>query len=175
MKLLILSLVAGLGLLAQVPSNPDELVTVPKKYVNAEHLNQAQTQTQVSHYIGIGKEIGEAVKNGLESVVDVSNKFASTPVGHFTMAMIAWKILGRDLLHVVIGIPLYLMLLTIWFYFVRRLFLGRWVKRWVDGKRQHVFEDPYQFDNKAEGRKFMGAVLIFFGLLINVVFIVIIF
>lgn len=174
MKLLILSLVGGLGLLAQVPSNPDELVTVPKKYVNAEHLNQAQTQTQVSHYIGIGKEIGEAVKNGLESVVDVSNKFANTPVGHFTMAMIAWKILGRDLLHVVIGIPLYLMLLTIWFYFVRRLFLGRWVKRYVDGKRQHVFEEPVRFETR-DGRGLMGTVLIFFGLLINVVFIVIIF
>lgn len=173
MKLLILSLVAGLGLFAQAQSSPEELVTVPRKYVNSAHLNQAQARAQVSEYIGIGKEIGEAVKSGLESVVEVSNKFANTPVGQFTMFMIAWKILGRDLLHVVLGIPLYLMALSIWFYFVRRLFLGRWVKRWVDGKRQHVFEEPVRFET-SDGRGFMGTVLIFFGLLINVGFLVII-
>lgn len=152
MKALIVSVILVLGLGAQTPDPNEQMVTVPRTWVQPERQFQAQSQAQISHYIGIGKEIGEAVKNGLESVVDVSNKFANTPVGHFTMAMIAWKILGRDLLHVVIGIPLYIILLSVWVYFARRFYFGRWVKRYVDGKKQHVFEEPYKFDPMADGR-----------------------
>lgn len=167
MKLWILTLITCLGLVAQTPNGPDELVTVPKKYVNAEHLNQAQNQNRVSQYIGIGKEVGEAVKNGLESVVDVSNKFASTPVGQFTMVMIAWKILGKELLHLVVGIPVYIVLLSLWVHFARRLFFGRWVKRYVDGKKQHVFDPPYDFETR-DAKAGMTVMMLIAATIINV-------
>lgn len=148
MKALIASVILVLGLGAQTPNPNEQMVTVPKSWVQPERQFQAQPPAQISQYIGIGKEVGEAVKNGLESVVDVSNKFANTPVGQFTMFIIAWKILGKELLHLVIGIPVYIVLLSLWVHFARRLFFGRWIKRYVDGKKQHVFDPPFDFETR---------------------------
>lgn len=114
------------------------------------------------------------MKNGLESVVDVSNKFANTPVGQFTMFIIAWKILGKELLHLVIGIPVYIMLLSFWVHFVRRFFFGRWVKRYVDGKKQHVFDPPYKFDS-GDAKAGVAVMMLILVVVINVVCLHIIF
>jgi hypothetical protein len=157
-----------------VAQTPEEMVTVPRKYVSSEGLDQAKTGSAVSPYLGMGREIGEAVKGGLESVVDVSNRFADTPVGKFTLVMIAWKVIGQDLLGVVLGLPLYLMLLSIWLHFVRMMFFGRWVKRLVDGKKQHVFQKPMEFQT-ADSKFGSAWALIIIGVLLNVSFLNIIF
>lgn len=172
MKALIASVILVVGLGAQTPNPSEPMVTVPKSWVQPER--QTQAPAQISQYVGIGKEIGEAVKNGLENVVEVSNKFANTPVGQFTMFMIAWKILGKELLHLVIGIPVYIVLMSLWVHFARRLFFGRWVKRYVDGKKQHVFDPPYEF---ATGDARAGTALVLMGsaLIINVGWLCIIF
>lgn len=73
MKTLIIAMIMMLGLGAQTPNPNDQMVTVPKSWVDPSRQFQVQP-AQITQYIGIGKEVGEAVKNGLESVVDVSNK-----------------------------------------------------------------------------------------------------
>lgn len=167
MKALIATVILVMGLGAQTPDPKEQMVTVPKSWVQPERQFQAQPPAQISQYIGIGKEVGEAVKNGLESVVDVSNKFANTPVGQFTMVMIAWKILGKELLHLVVGIPVYIVLLSLWVHFARRLFFGRWVKRYVDGKKQHVFDPPYDFETR-DAKAGVAVMMLGSALIINV-------
>lgn len=160
MKTLIISVILALGLGAQTPNPNEQMVTVPKSWVQPEKQFQAQPPAQINQYIGIGKEIGEAVKNGLESVVDVSNKFADTPVGKFTLVMVAWKVMGRELLRVVLGLPLYFMGMAVWIWFIRRMYFGRWIKVVNEqGKKQRQFEKPMQFDTR-DARAVMAVAMI---------------
>jgi hypothetical protein len=142
--MVVLLMCAALG--AQTPPATEEMVTVPRKYVSSEGLNQAKSSSAISPYLGMGREIGEAVKGGLESVVDVSNRFADTPVGKFTLFMVAWKVIGRDLLGVVLGLPLYILGICLWVSFMRRMFFERWVTvRNEEGKKVQKLMQPMDF------------------------------
>lgn len=164
-KLLLLMMMATAALSAEETKPPEnDLVTVPRRYVSSEGLTKAATGSAISPYLGMGREIGEAVKGGLESVVDVSNRFADTPVGKFTLFMVAWKIIGRSLLGLVVGLPLYLLGLYIWVSFARRIYFGRWV--WIrnsEGKKVQVREDPVKFGS---GDAKIGLVILMVALLI---------
>lgn len=63
------------------------------------------------------------------------DELSQTDAGRFTMAVIAWKVAGKDALDllktcmgVVIGIPLEITLFGIWLFIIRRFFLLRTVK-----------------------------------------------
>jgi len=66
----------------------------------------------VSKWAGLGREIGLTVKESLEAVVDVSDKFSKTNVGKFTLALVFYKIAGRDVLQLFVGL-LWIMIILI--------------------------------------------------------------
>lgn len=114
----------------------DELVTVPKKYVSRDAFTEtgqnAKTEAQSNaeklfQYVGLGREVGVAVHEGLSAVAGDINTFAGTPVGKFTLFMIAFKIVGDRAIHLIIGIPMYFVVMGIWFYLYQRLFGGKMV------------------------------------------------
>jgi hypothetical protein len=123
-KRLVLALVFVSAALGQTKPD-DELVTVPKKYVSSQGLANAVTQdklTQATSWAGVGKEVGEATREALNSVVDVSDKFGKTDVGRFVMIMVAWRIIGKDAVKIVFGIPIFLAGVGVWFYIMRKFF-----------------------------------------------------
>lgn len=132
MNKLLFSVLFSIGLLN---AQSDEVVTVPKKYVSSEGLNHVKEKENVeppevlNKWIGIGKEVGIATKEGLNSVVDVSEKFGTTNVGHFVMFMIAWRFFGSEIFHnifhIFIGIPLLVGGCLIWYWSLRRFFFSR--------------------------------------------------
>jgi hypothetical protein len=131
-------------------AKPEEYVTVPRQFVTPEGLAKAQTTSQ--QWVGLGKEIGVLTREALGSTVDVAEKFGSTRVGYFVMAMVAWKVLGSDLKRLVIGLPVCCLLLWIWSRSLRRFFFG-FQKKQKDGS---VFEQPpYKFAT-LDGRAFCG-------------------
>ena len=106
-------------------SGSDTLVTVPQRYVSAEGLTHKSEPPQESgpeKWIGIGREIGIATKEGLSAVVDVSEKFGATNVGRFVMVMVAWRIIGKDAVRIVFGIPIFIIGLFIWIWSYRHFF-----------------------------------------------------
>lgn len=52
----------------------------------------------------LGKETGIAVREGLNAVVDVADKFSGTPVGLITIGLIIWNVVGSDLMLIVLGL-----------------------------------------------------------------------
>jgi hypothetical protein len=64
-------------------------------------------------WVGVGGEIGTAVKEGLSAVVDVADKFGKTDVGRFTMILIAWKVVGKDVVGIVLGLIFFITLTII--------------------------------------------------------------
>ena len=75
--------------------------------------------------IGWGREIGEMVKEALMSVVEVAQKFSDTNVGKFTMVMVAWKVMGKELVGIILGLLFFFLFtfLLIWLY--KRLIVAR--------------------------------------------------
>jgi hypothetical protein len=94
---------------------PDQIAKVQAQQVTNQVVEQVSTYSKIA---GIGKEVGIAVKEGLLAVVDVADKFGGTNVGKFTMTMIAWKIIGKDIFRIVIG----LVFLVIYIIFISRYY-----------------------------------------------------
>lgn len=55
------------------------------------------------NWVGVGGEIGTAIEEGLSAVVGVADKFGKTDVGKFTLVMVAWKVIGKDIIRIVLG------------------------------------------------------------------------
>ena len=74
---------------------------------NKKNLKNGKTELEsYAEYIGVGKEIGIAISEGLKAVVNEAEHFSETNVGLYTMALIAWAIVGQDIVQIMIGVPL---------------------------------------------------------------------
>lgn len=60
-------------------------------------------------WVGMGTEVGNAVDGALSAISKHANEFANTKVGMFTMAIIAFKVIGYPIIQLIVGIPLLLM------------------------------------------------------------------
>lgn len=127
---------------------------------------QAEAQVQTAQYeidklkskletygnwVGVGGEIGTAVKEGLTAVVDVADKFGSTKVGKFTMIMIAYKIMGRDFIRIIIGLLFFTVFVIFLFNYHKKNFTTRRIaiedngwKFWLPKKYEIV--EPKQYE-----------------------------
>jgi len=115
---------------------------------------------EVSQYVGIGKEIGSAVDTSLGALAYHIDKVSKTSVGKFTMAMVAWKIVGEDAIGYLVGIVILTLFLSIWVWswyknFYRRkiptkvkslTWSDRWYRPW---KRYEILE--YEYFEKDSG------------------------
>ncbi len=146
-KILILSVMALIAVIsapsaiAQVVT-PNQTVTInasdltpaqlakieaDKKFAQA-NFQIEQLQKKVDTYgkwIGVGGEIGTAVKEGLTAVVDVADKFSNTDVGKFTMTLIAWKVIGQDIVRIILGLFFFAVLTIIEIKIYRRVVMPR--------------------------------------------------
>ncbi len=144
----------------------DRLVLVPEKYLSQEALaHEASPQLQeASKWVGFGKEVGQAMNEGLAAVVTQTDRFGATRVGTFVMIMVAWKVIGHELLAAVLGIPMMLAGVCLWIYSMRRFFWGRPVLASTQDKVKQYRTEVYQFKD-SESRMACG---VFHGILIVV-------
>lgn len=132
----------------------DALITVRRADLPPDILARVEEQAQLQRidervkqygeWVGIGKEIGIAVNDGLEAVTEQASNFADTTPGKITIAVIVWKVIGQELMGFIVGIPL---LITITWLFVwawRALYRGKFVVSGYDaqGKKQYTFVEP---------------------------------
>lgn len=125
-------------------------VTVPESMLTAEQkatLAVEQTADRVAQYgewVGMGEEVGKAVSGALTAVTDSASKFADTKVGRLTVALVIWKVVARDAVGIVIGIPVLITFIVLWWRAYRRTCLGELVcvGRSDDGKRKYEYKEP---------------------------------
>lgn len=77
------------------------------------------------NWVGVGGEIGTAIDEGLNSVVDVAEKFGKTEVGKFTLVLIAWKVVGQDVVRILLGLIFIFMFTWLLIYSFRRTCIER--------------------------------------------------
>lgn len=89
---LLIAILSGISFSASIP---DSLLTPEQRaFVKAEELKTTMSTTQqaTSSWIGVGKEIGEAVNGSMSAITENTNKFANTPVGKYTMFIVAFYV-----------------------------------------------------------------------------------
>lgn len=121
--LVVVGLLAGCGLRANAQTNNNNeetvTVTVPKSSLTPQQQATLKQQ-EVKGWVGIGKEIGQAVNESLVAITTQANSFAGTGVGKLTVFIVIWKVVGDQVLHVIGGIAFVLIALPIWLWSYRR-------------------------------------------------------
>ena len=87
----------------------DSLLTDNQKMA----LNVDNNANMISKYAGVGKEVGIAVNDGLGALTTQASKFAETKLGMWTMVIITYKVIGRDVIKIFVGIPLFFVILFV--------------------------------------------------------------
>jgi hypothetical protein len=98
-------------------------ILIDKSKLTKEQLQEIESKQQeklpeISKWVGLGKEIGTAMNEGLQSLTTTAANFADTNLGMYTMFIIAWKVLGKDVLRLIFGLPvwLFVMFIMVWSY-----------------------------------------------------------
>lgn len=117
-------LIAGIILLMSSMSfaQIDSMITVKKSDLPLHVLQTIETKNRIENvgkWVGLGKEVGTAVQEGLGALTDEADKFSKTGVGKFTMFIIAFKILGYPIIQLVVGLFILLIgiLVYAWYLF----------------------------------------------------------
>jgi len=88
---------------------------------------------QFGDWVGVGGEVGKAIEEGLSAVVNVADEFTGTDVGKFTMILVAWKVMGKDVVKILLGI---------FFFAVMTLLVVRIYRNSVQTRRKLVEKTP---------------------------------
>lgn len=159
----LLVLLIGLTTLsyAQTTNAPQpEKITVNVSDLTSDQLmkikltNEAEAlKTNIQNYgswVGVGKEVGTAVKEGLLAVVDVSDKFGNTKIGTFTMYMVAWKVIGKDLVRIILGLLSCTVITFVLYKSIRKMYpyrirtSGSWLLFWKPSTFQIIEAQDYE-------------------------------
>ena len=93
----------------------DQLAKVQQQKTDADIDQRIQ---RYGKWVGLGKEVGVAVDSSLGAITDQADHFSKTGVGKLTIALVIWKVLGDQAVHIVAaGVELMLIIpLWIWSY-----------------------------------------------------------
>lgn len=156
--LLLSSLLVSPAFAQKVEVDLSELGTTARNEVinaNANKHSKKSAAEVTSQWIGVGKEVGEAVNAGLGAVVTSAETFGKTDVGRFTMWLIMWKLFGSQILHIVLGFIWGATGLSIVVWSYRRTFLPRRVliERGPDNVRKYqLVQSPVVFNPAKDGK-----------------------
>ena len=145
----------------------NETVVMKKSDLTTEQLAKIQSQ-QVKETLGVyaeyaemGRGVGLAVGESLKAVKDVAVDLSNTNVGKFTMFLIAWKVMAKDILDMgdtvfgyLIGIPFLtigLLLCAVSYYrqcVPRRVLVEKGPGLWVWRSKKFEIFDPAKRESK---------------------------
>ena len=87
---IISAIILSIGLsVASAVEIPDSLLTPDQK----AFVSQKTTQASVSGWVGIGKEVGDAVNSSMSAITTQTNNFANTPVGKYVLWIVTYTVL----------------------------------------------------------------------------------
>lgn len=92
-------------------------VTVDKSQL--KDLDTATTVEKVGAWVGLGKEVGLAVKEGLGALTEETEKFSKTSPGKLTMFIILYKTIGTDLVQLIVGVCFALVWIPVLLWLIR--------------------------------------------------------
>lgn len=101
----------------------EKTYSVPESQLTQDQLKKLKgtdIKENVHAWAGVGKEVGEAVNSSLQAITVQTNSFAQTGVGKITVALVVWKVLGDQLVHMLGGLVELVIFIPIWLWSYRR-------------------------------------------------------
>jgi len=98
-----------------------------------------------SKWVGLGKEIASAVNETAKGVAMTASDFAETPLGKYTLILIAYKVIGTDLIQIVFGILWLIIIICISLYLYRNNSARSVIIKRTWNKEFHKFDKTYQY------------------------------
>lgn len=80
-----------------------EQVEQINKIVQDKSTVSSKTREELSKWGELGKGVGEALLSAARELGVAANDFARTPLGMVTTGIVVYKIIGRDLLKIIVG------------------------------------------------------------------------
>ncbi len=71
-------------------------------------------------WVGMGKEVGIAINDSLSALTKQADDFSKTGVGKFTMFLVAYKVLGKEVMSAIIGIFLLFIWLFLYIWYIKK-------------------------------------------------------
>jgi len=112
---------------ASLTAMADTAITLTPEQIAV--LQKAQTQPsgsiakivreEASEWGELGANMGKALVAAAREVGVASNEFAQTPLGKITVAIVVYKLIGEDLLGILIGVPIILIGIGFSIFFFR--------------------------------------------------------
>jgi len=126
---------------------------------------------KTTKYAELGKAIGIAIGETAKSLNVAVNDFVKTPVGQITCIVIAWKILGRDIIRYGVGYTLILSSIILWIYLYKKAY-GQQIKKveytsgwWIFRGRTVEYVDAKPEDSQVCIISILGIVIVLFTLI----------
>jgi len=147
-------------------------ILIDKNMLTPEQIASASASNKVSEvgkWVGLGKEIGTAMDAGLTAVTSHAEQLADTKVGKFTMFLIAYKVIGKDIIQFIVGVPITIAWLWYWCIIYKRKCVPRQIisKRYENGKpAEYQMYDPRPSPESSFGHASMVGLGIVLGVII---------
>lgn len=166
--LMIVMTILSLGLFAQekMVSVPESQLTEQQK-VELSKQQVSQTLEAASKWVGLGKEVEEAINGGLMALTRNADTLSQTNVGKFTMFMIAWKVMGTDVIQLVVGSVVFIIIITIsMFYYFQNIRKRKYYEReyFEDGK---IKKELVRFDECEDTEKVVWMIFTLIAIALN--------
>ena len=110
-----------------VPGMTDsQIIDLKKKCVDMSGtaVTAAVTADNMAQYAELGKKYGIALSEVAKSIGTTVNDLAQTPVGKFMLVMVAYQVLGNDLLGIVGSFLWFTIMISLWVYLFHRMVLS---------------------------------------------------
>lgn len=110
----------------EVPGMTDsQLIELKKKCVDmAGTATASVTADNMAEYAELGKKYGIALSEVAKSIGTTVNELAQTPVGKFMLVMVAYQVLGNDMLGIVGSFLWFGIMIPLWVYMFHRMVLS---------------------------------------------------
>lgn len=128
---------------------PEKMISVPESKLTEQQKAELLSDKTQS-WVGIGKEIGEAVNSSMAAITTQSNNFAQTPVGKLTAFIVIWKVIGDQAIHLFGGMLEFIVFVPIWLWSYRKMCMNRKIvtsREGLFGKRTYQVV-PYNSDSE---------------------------
>lgn len=107
------------------------------------------TAANMKEWSDWGQGMGVALAATARELGVAVEDFSQTNVGRVTIAIIVWKLIGNELVHYAAGSSLFLVLLTIWISYYRKMCVIRSIEYGPDGKKKSI--NYYDFTLPSSG------------------------
>lgn len=144
------------------PEQIDRLDPTTKAQIVALQTEQKSDQIIAtgSKWVGLGKEIGSAMNESLTAITTTAANFADTKLGRFTMILVAYKVIGTELLQIAFGILWLIILIWVSIYLYKNNCDRAILTSRIWNKEARKFDKTYKFESADEEWK-VAAIVIF--------------